>query len=316
MHFRMPGVRNHFRRIPHLPPFWFKSTTYIHSRNRFAAIIYKARFVFHFGVIRPMPNPLLLVASWSLTIESSEYPPGENVFLNCAQRAPYLRNLEILHDDLDFDPSKKENTEVLRKMALKEIGQQGGLSELPDCSTGPNTAPSSTNPRYDAVQELLDVKESGDVPTLRIVVPPTPLDLREEELVVDVVEQLYGPDLSLRSWYRRASNISCQAGLFGAILNAFLIESRKDLQMNSTLQDWSVQLRQMLYVRDDMLFFCVGGVQLLPNRPFMFSQPVLKVLRPTVLATIRRLTTALVVDLDGYLGLPIRDGVLGYCYPD
>ncbi|KAF8508050.1 hypothetical protein BU17DRAFT_100084 [Hysterangium stoloniferum] len=79
---------------------------------------------------------------------------------------------------LEFRTTSAENTEVLRKMALKEIGQQGGLSELPDCSTGPNTASSSTNPRYDAVQELLDVKEPGDVPTLGIVVPPTPRSSR------------------------------------------------------------------------------------------------------------------------------------------
>ncbi|KAF8522290.1 kinase-like protein [Hysterangium stoloniferum] len=126
-------------------------------------------------------------------------PPGESVVLNSAERAPYLLIVEILHNDLDFDPLKKENTEVLRKMALKEIGHQGGLSELPDWSTGPNNALSSMNPRYDAVQEVLDVKESGDVPTLGIVVPPTPLDLPEEEEEVDVVEQLYGADLSLRS---------------------------------------------------------------------------------------------------------------------
>ena len=47
-------------------------------------------------------------------------PPGESVVLNSAERAPYLLLIEILHADLDFDPAKRSNKEVLKKIVVKE----------------------------------------------------------------------------------------------------------------------------------------------------------------------------------------------------
>ncbi|KAJ6630818.1 kinase-like domain-containing protein [Mycena sp. CBHHK59/15] len=70
-------------------------------------------------------------------------PPGESVVLNSAEHAPYLLLIEILNDDLNFDPTKRGNKEVP--------------------ATPMNAAP-----------------------------PP-----EEEEM--DLVEQLYGIDQSLRS---------------------------------------------------------------------------------------------------------------------
>ena len=51
-------------------------------------------------------------------------PPGESVVLNSAERAPYLLLIEILHDDLDFDPVKRNNKEILKKIVLKEVEKE------------------------------------------------------------------------------------------------------------------------------------------------------------------------------------------------
>ena len=48
-------------------------------------------------------------------------PPGESVVLNSAERAPYLLLLEILHDDLDFDPSKRANKPLLKEIVRKDL---------------------------------------------------------------------------------------------------------------------------------------------------------------------------------------------------
>lgn len=146
-------------------------------------------------------------------------PPGEAVVLNSAERAPYLLLIEILNDDLDFDPTKRPNKDVLRKVVTKEMEQRGGWSDFglssrtmrkdtvidPDASfrapstsmalslsNGPDTATSSTSP-FVADDEEIDLVEQlyGDDPLLRsraldieasIVLPPTPKN-RELDMV-------------------------------------------------------------------------------------------------------------------------------------
>jgi phosphatidylinositol 4-kinase B len=128
-------------------------------------------------------------------------PPGESVVLNSADRAPYLLIVEILHGDLDFDPARGENKEVLRKMVLKEIGHRGVYTELPDWTGGPAAGASALGFKDDAAQDV-SVTEHDDPPSMGTVIPPTPIDPppRDElEEEVDVVEQLYGADLSFRS---------------------------------------------------------------------------------------------------------------------
>ena len=126
-------------------------------------------------------------------------PPGESVVLNSAERAPYLLVVEILHGDLDFDPAKGENNKALRKIVLKEIGHRGTSTELPDWTGGPDAGTSVLGLKDDAVQDALGI-EHGDLPSIGVIVPPTPVNPHEEEEEeIDLVEQLYGADLSLRS---------------------------------------------------------------------------------------------------------------------
>lgn len=53
-------------------------------------------------------------------------PPSECVVLNSAERAPYLLLVEVLHGDMDFDPSSKKNKEILSTL------QKNGLSPIRD----------------------------------------------------------------------------------------------------------------------------------------------------------------------------------------
>ena len=128
-------------------------------------------------------------------------PPGESVVLNSAERAPYLLLVEILHGDLDFEPSKRGNKEILRKMALKDMGRKDASSELPDWSGAPRDRSSAPGSKEDVAQDALG-KETTDVPSTGAIIPATPLDpigmIHEDEEEVDVVEQLYGADLSVR----------------------------------------------------------------------------------------------------------------------
>ena len=59
-------------------------------------------------------------------------PPGESVVLNSAERAPYLLILEILHGDLDFEPDKRGNKELLKKKLFyaEALSQVAGLPSL------------------------------------------------------------------------------------------------------------------------------------------------------------------------------------------
>ncbi|EPQ58102.1 hypothetical protein GLOTRDRAFT_72143 [Gloeophyllum trabeum ATCC 11539] len=98
-------------------------------------------------------------------------PPGESVVLNSAERAPFLLLMEILHDDLDFDPSKRSNKEILKKIVVKEEERKGASSDLVAFN-------------------------SMSAPEIRPI-PPTPtmsaLPVDEEE-EVDLIEQVYGSD--------------------------------------------------------------------------------------------------------------------------
>lgn len=114
--------------------------------------------------------------------------------LNSAERAPYLLIVEILHGDLDFDPAKGGNSQVLRKMVLKEIGHRGISTEIPYWSGSPDAEISASGFK-EGVDQVASGTEHGDQPSV-----VTPVDLQEEqEEEVDLVEQLYGANLSLRS---------------------------------------------------------------------------------------------------------------------
>lgn len=138
--------------------------------------------------------------------------PSESVVLNSADRAPFVIHVEVLEDDLDFDPDRRQNVEDLRR-ALKEretggavgivarsgaVGSKAGRKSLESgmelgrrnedggASVGVgrrqesigNGDISTSSSKDDEVEELLSAK---------VVEPPKEVDL---------VEQLYG-DISI-----------------------------------------------------------------------------------------------------------------------
>lgn len=134
-------------------------------------------------------------------------PPGESIVLNSAERAPYLLLIEIVHSDLDFDPSKRSNREVLKKILLKEEEGRGGYKDL--------TSFKSREPLSLQRQESLPLMEysssalgsdvsgrdrepNGSGASNPYIASNKTLPSGDEE-EVDLVEQLYGADETLRS---------------------------------------------------------------------------------------------------------------------
>ncbi|KAH7889675.1 kinase-like protein [Phlebopus sp. FC_14] len=134
-------------------------------------------------------------------------PPGESVVLNSAERAPYLLIIEILHDDLDFDPSRRGNKEVLKRIVAKENERQGASKELIAFAGKRETRTKEVCVSSVAGSERALGKDSAahgvgvdnDMQLHDVALPnanSTPLVSDDEEM--DLVEQLYGSAQSLR----------------------------------------------------------------------------------------------------------------------
>ncbi|KAF5391320.1 hypothetical protein D9757_001874 [Collybiopsis confluens] len=126
-------------------------------------------------------------------------PPGESVVLNSAERAPYLLYIEILSDDLDFDPQKRGNKDLLKKMVLNENERSGLFRDLNPFNSLQPLPRHKT--KTDSVQEsdVIGGEKSAILPKNPLTVtPPTPTTPNVEE-EMDLVEQLYGTDQSLLS---------------------------------------------------------------------------------------------------------------------
>ncbi|ODN77738.1 hypothetical protein L202_04877 [Cryptococcus amylolentus CBS 6039] len=137
--------------------------------------------------------------------------PGDSVVLNSAERAPYLLHVEILEGDLDFDPTKRENRELLKKIVVQEdmkrrkkAGLGGGKdvyglghglkgtihgqdgfgslmpSSIPAEPPSPNPAP----------------QQPKSKPPISPSTPSRNVNVAEVE-EVDLVEQMYGAKLSV-----------------------------------------------------------------------------------------------------------------------
>jgi hypothetical protein len=125
-------------------------------------------------------------------------PPGESVVLNSAERAPYLLLVEILNDDLDFDPAKRANKEVLKRIVAKENGQTGTSRDLISFNT------STAMQRQKSIQDPIIESDTGltdEISENPNMVPPTPTSesgIPGEEEEIDLVEQLYGTNQPLR----------------------------------------------------------------------------------------------------------------------
>ncbi|EJF65958.1 kinase-like protein [Dichomitus squalens LYAD-421 SS1] len=135
-------------------------------------------------------------------------PPGESVVLNSAERAPYLLLVEILHSDLDFDPAKRSNKEILKKIVVKENESKGTSKDLVkfarNDSTLSKSKPTVIIPDHVNGSEVAlgtdgdDAGENASIP--RSASPSSvvsPLEPPEEE-EMDLVEQLYGNESSLK----------------------------------------------------------------------------------------------------------------------
>ncbi len=123
-------------------------------------------------------------------------PPGEAVVLNSAERAPYLLLIEILNDDLDFDPAKRSNKDVLRKVVTKEIEQRGGWSDFGLSSRTirkDTTIDPDVSLRPPSTSMVLSLSNGPDTAT-----SSTSSFVNDDE-EIDLVEQLYGDDPLLHS---------------------------------------------------------------------------------------------------------------------
>lgn len=121
-------------------------------------------------------------------------PPGEAVVLNSAERAPYLLLIEVLAGDLDFDPVKRANREVLRKVVTKEVDNRSNWIGF-----GPPSSslkhPITVDPDRTIRAPFTSTQSpfSGGPPTAA----SSTFSNEDEEM--DLVEQLYGVDQPLRS---------------------------------------------------------------------------------------------------------------------
>lgn len=129
-------------------------------------------------------------------------PPGESVVLNSAERAPYLLLVEILHGDLDFDPAKRNNKEILKKIVLKEVERAGSSKDF--VAFGGAQRQSTAGVEQPAPLEAgigNDVDDVSETPTIVVSTysagPVSPMPPSDDDEEIDLVEQLYGDDNSL-----------------------------------------------------------------------------------------------------------------------
>ncbi len=132
-------------------------------------------------------------------------PPGECVVLNSAERAPYLLVIEIHHNDLDFDPNSRHNKSTLRRIVAKENEKKGTSKDLiPFSSTSSaNRDPSSSRVNVSDAVLGKDTPEMQSEPFSHVSAAATTETTSSapshEEEEIDLVEQLYGDQESLRS---------------------------------------------------------------------------------------------------------------------
>lgn len=134
--------------------------------------------------------------------------PGDSVVLNSAEKAPYLLHVEILEGDLDFDPSRRDNRELLKKIVIqedlkrrkKEVGDGDRLG-------GGNSRRGSEglgSPMPDVVPAIVptDVpspaRKQAAVRAGAMSTETRKAAQKEEVEEMDLVEQVYGAKLSVR----------------------------------------------------------------------------------------------------------------------
>ncbi|KAG8724521.1 Phosphatidylinositol 4-kinase pik1alpha (PI4-kinase)(PtdIns-4-kinase) [Ceratobasidium sp. 395] len=126
-------------------------------------------------------------------------PPGESVVLNSAERAPYVLIIEFLDGDLDFDPAKRTNKEVLKKLVSSKPSSRNTLPlHLSPAAPPSRNSSLAERPASWAESPITSTEEpTTTTPNTIEVTPPTPQYPPEDE-EIDLVEQLYGNKLSVR----------------------------------------------------------------------------------------------------------------------
>ncbi|KZS99247.1 kinase-like protein [Sistotremastrum niveocremeum HHB9708] len=119
-------------------------------------------------------------------------PPGECVVLNSAERAPFLLLIEILEGEMDFDPNKRSNKEVLRRMTSSGASE----SHVPFRSPHSRSIASTTMTPSGSLQRM--GSSYGFPPEPPAEQPQAPLlfspESNDEEM--DLVEQVFGAEHS------------------------------------------------------------------------------------------------------------------------
>ena len=130
-------------------------------------------------------------------------PPGESVVLNSAERAPYLLLIEILHSELDFDPVKRSNKEILKKIVVKESESKGTSKDLVSFGRSDTSKskpaviiPDHVNGSDAALGTDAGDTEPAELPATSPLITSPSEDADEE---VDLVEQLYGNENALKA---------------------------------------------------------------------------------------------------------------------
>jgi phosphatidylinositol 4-kinase len=120
--------------------------------------------------------------------------PGDSVVLNSAERAPYLLHVEILEGDLDFDPTRRENRELLKKIVVQEdMKRRKKESGSDDHHTWEGFGAPMPDALPPAAPETHSRQPSGEV-----LSPAQRREAKPDEIEeMDLVEQLYG-ELSVR----------------------------------------------------------------------------------------------------------------------
>jgi phosphatidylinositol 4-kinase B len=135
-------------------------------------------------------------------------PPGECVVLNSAERAPYLLLIEILVGELDFVPLKRANKEILRRIIAKDhkiqqsrrshTGQPLDPNSLPRANGKASFVDSHSHASL-AHHSTLASPTTTEPVSFPMVPSPPQASFEPQEEEIDLVEQLYGTDLSVRT---------------------------------------------------------------------------------------------------------------------
>ncbi|WVQ80010.1 hypothetical protein IAT38_002111 [Cryptococcus sp. DSM 104549] len=137
--------------------------------------------------------------------------PGDSVVLNSAERAPFLLHVEILVGDLDFEPTRRENRELLKKIVVAEDMKKrkrdggaggpvggGGVGEGYFGGGGHQDGFGSLMPASVPAEPASPRERNGKSESGREEVAAEEKEIKPDEVEeVDLVEQLYGAKLSV-----------------------------------------------------------------------------------------------------------------------